>query len=270
MYSVEQLRVFETVVEHGSFSAAARLLRRTQASVSLLMSRLETELGFQVFERSGKKVTLNTAGRTLYTLCQRRSDALRHLTNIAKSLHAKIETEIKIYIDECFPRDSLCEVLEQFHLRFPHTQILAQRRALNADIIIVSSDEVKVNPNFADWEWHRLSTCKFVPITSSYAHRQESFIGTPWAPITPYDHASLTASNPQVVLQLILNDMGWSWVPEHLLALYKQGSDYQLLENKQQFYQQFLLGSPVDVGTATAWLVAKMNRELNTEVKNAS
>lgn len=270
MYSDEQLRVFETVVEYGSFSSAARSLGRTQASVSLLMARFETELGYQVFDRSGKRVELNKAGQKLYRLCQCRADVLRCLTNIAKSLHDNIETEVKLYLDECFPSHSIAGVLEQFHFRFPHTQIKMCQEPHVADLIIITSDEMQMKSEYVMWEWGPLMRSILVPVASSCGYEHEKFIQAPWTPSNPFDRSGLSAANPQVVLQLILNEMGWSWVPDYLLDTYRQDIDYQLLENKEPIVQQFMIGSKSSKGQATSWLLSKLKAELISEVNNAN
>ncbi|MBY6195933.1 LysR family transcriptional regulator [Vibrio hangzhouensis] len=269
MYSDEQLRVFETVVEYGSFSSAARSLGRTQASVSLLMARFESELGYQVFDRSGKRVELNKAGQKLYRLCQRRADVLRRLTNIAKSLHDNIETEVKLYLDECFPSHSIAGVLEQFHFRFPHTHIKMCQEPHGADLII-TSDDMQMKSEYVMWDWGVLMRSILVPVASCFGYQHEKFIQAPWTPSSPFDRSGLSAANPQVVLQLILNEMGWSWVPDYLLDTYRQDIDYQLLDYKEPIVQQFMIGSKQDNGQATAWLLLKLKEEFNLETDNAS
>jgi DNA-binding transcriptional LysR family regulator len=59
------LRAFASVVETGSVTAAARLLNRTQAAVSLQIKRLEDLLGKQLFEREHRRLTLTPAGERL-------------------------------------------------------------------------------------------------------------------------------------------------------------------------------------------------------------
>ncbi|MCP4200134.1 MAG: LysR family transcriptional regulator, partial [Proteobacteria bacterium] len=49
--SIRQLQAFSEIMRTGSVSAASRALNRTQPSVSAMLAKLETELGFQLFER---------------------------------------------------------------------------------------------------------------------------------------------------------------------------------------------------------------------------
>lgn len=59
------LRTFLAVAQHGSFSEAAEQVALTQAAVSFQMRALETELGRELFDRSGRLAILNAAGREL-------------------------------------------------------------------------------------------------------------------------------------------------------------------------------------------------------------
>lgn len=59
------LRTFLAVAQYGSFSEAAEQVALTQAAVSFQMRALETELGRELFDRSGRLAILNAAGREL-------------------------------------------------------------------------------------------------------------------------------------------------------------------------------------------------------------
>ena len=65
MSSIRVLRTFSAVASEGSFAAAAARVALTQAAVGQQMRALEHELRRPLFERQGKAVTLNEAGRAL-------------------------------------------------------------------------------------------------------------------------------------------------------------------------------------------------------------
>ncbi|WP_102348862.1 LysR family transcriptional regulator [Bacillus sp. Marseille-P3661] len=66
--TIHRLRIFQTVVESGSFSAASRRLNITQPSISAHIQALEQELGKSLFIRTpGKKSKLTETGEILYT-----------------------------------------------------------------------------------------------------------------------------------------------------------------------------------------------------------
>jgi DNA-binding transcriptional LysR family regulator len=65
MSSIRLLRTFLAVAAEGSFAAAAPRVALTQAAVGQQMRALEAELKRPLFERQGKAVLLNEAGRDL-------------------------------------------------------------------------------------------------------------------------------------------------------------------------------------------------------------
>jgi DNA-binding transcriptional LysR family regulator len=61
-----EMRVFQRVVEAGSFSEAARLLLMKPSTVSKLIGRIETRLGVRLLERSTRRLSLTTEGQIYY------------------------------------------------------------------------------------------------------------------------------------------------------------------------------------------------------------
>lgn len=60
-----QVAYFLQVVDSGSFSAAAEELYISQSSLSKQIMALEKELGFELFDRSKRKIALTAAGKAL-------------------------------------------------------------------------------------------------------------------------------------------------------------------------------------------------------------
>lgn len=65
------LRAFVAVAECEGFSAAARILNRTQSAVSLQIRRLEDRMGEELFCRDSRNVVLTTAGGRLLPYARR-------------------------------------------------------------------------------------------------------------------------------------------------------------------------------------------------------
>ncbi len=57
---------FCCVIEYGGFTAAARALARPKSSVSASVSRLETQLGARLLQRTTRRVRATEAGESLY------------------------------------------------------------------------------------------------------------------------------------------------------------------------------------------------------------
>ncbi|MDB5897238.1 MAG: LysR family transcriptional regulator [Ramlibacter sp.] len=60
--TLRQLKVFEAVARHRSFSRAAEELHQTQPAVSTQVRKLEEHAGLPLFEQLGKKIHLTPAG----------------------------------------------------------------------------------------------------------------------------------------------------------------------------------------------------------------
>ena len=61
--TLDQLRVLVMVADVGSFSAAARRVRRVQSAISKSIRTLEEALSIQVFDRAGKYPALRQPAR---------------------------------------------------------------------------------------------------------------------------------------------------------------------------------------------------------------
>lgn len=63
--TLRQLKVFEAVARHLSYSRAAEELHLTQPAVSIQVKQLESHAGLPLFEQLGKKIYLTPAGREM-------------------------------------------------------------------------------------------------------------------------------------------------------------------------------------------------------------
>ena len=66
-----QLRVFEAVARHLSFSRAAEELFLTQPAVSMQVKQLEESVGLPLVEQTGKRIRLTEAGTLMAQTARR-------------------------------------------------------------------------------------------------------------------------------------------------------------------------------------------------------
>jgi DNA-binding transcriptional LysR family regulator len=69
--TLRQLKVFEAVARHLSYTQAAHELHLSQPAVSMQIKQLEENTGLPLFEQVGKKTYLTEAGREMYHYCRR-------------------------------------------------------------------------------------------------------------------------------------------------------------------------------------------------------
>ncbi|WNC92243.1 LysR family transcriptional regulator [Paraburkholderia sp. FT54] len=67
---LSELKTFIAISQYGTFSGAGARIGLTQSAVSAQMQRLEEELGFALFDRTGRSATLNDAGRETLALAE--------------------------------------------------------------------------------------------------------------------------------------------------------------------------------------------------------
>ena len=69
-FSSRQLRAFHLVARHRSFARAAEELLITPSGLSVLIRELERQLGFRLFDRTTRQVTLTAFGNELITVTE--------------------------------------------------------------------------------------------------------------------------------------------------------------------------------------------------------
>src|SRR5262245_40401614 len=102
--SLDQLQVFLTVVETGSFAAAGRRLKRATSAVSYAIANLEMQLGLVLFDRhQTRRPVLTEAGSALVSKARAVSGELDDLRATAKGLVGGLEAEVSLVVDVILP-----------------------------------------------------------------------------------------------------------------------------------------------------------------------
>ncbi|SCB56967.1 DNA-binding transcriptional regulator, LysR family [Rhizobium aethiopicum] len=118
--TLDQLQVFLTVAETGSFSAASRALNRAQSVVSYTIANLEAQLEMPLFERSGaRQPKLTEAGKAMLEDARRILGDLQVMRARVKSLKEGLEAEVSVAISVMVPSQAVVDVLHEFRERFP-------------------------------------------------------------------------------------------------------------------------------------------------------
>jgi DNA-binding transcriptional LysR family regulator len=118
------LRAFTAVVDTGSVTAAARLLNRTQAAVSLQIKRLEDVLGQPLFGREHRRLILAPAGERLLANAQRLvtlNDAV-----FGQMTTREFEGEVRFGVPTDIVRSYIPPILRRFNAAWPHVRVTLQ------------------------------------------------------------------------------------------------------------------------------------------------
>ncbi|CUI06716.1 LysR family transcriptional regulator [Massilia antarctica] len=130
--SMDQLRTFIAAADEGSFSAAGRKLRRAQSVVSTTLANLELQVGFALFERTGRYPRLTEAGRAMLELARTAAHGMDEFKAKARSLAEGLEPELAVAVDVMYPIANLTAAVQAFHAAFPSTPLRLYVEALGA------------------------------------------------------------------------------------------------------------------------------------------
>ena len=129
--TLDQLRVFLTVVDVGSFAGAARKLNRATSVISYSISNLETQLGITLFDReSTRKPQLTEPGRTVLAEARTVSHGIDGLRAKVKGLLQGLEPEVHLALDVMLPTARIADALKAFRSEFPTVALRLHMEAL--------------------------------------------------------------------------------------------------------------------------------------------
>lgn len=97
-FNSENVKVFLAVLDHGSFSAAARVLKRVPSAISMTIAQLEAELDLTLFDRSGREPVPTALARALEPRARQVASHLTQLKVHALELHLGVERRLSIVI----------------------------------------------------------------------------------------------------------------------------------------------------------------------------
>lgn len=131
--TLDQLKVFLTVVDVGSFAGAARKLNRATSVISYSIANLEAQLGITLFDReSTRKPQLTEPGRTVLAEARTVSNGIDGLRAKVKGLLQGLEPEIHLALDVMLPTARVVDALKAFRAEFPTVQLHLHMEALGA------------------------------------------------------------------------------------------------------------------------------------------
>src|SRR3712207_2288590 len=119
---LRQLRYLLTIAEESSFTRAAEKLFVSQSALSQQIKLLESELGVQLLDRSGRKVLLTPAGGALLRQTRRALNALDEATVEIDELEALQRGELIVAAVETVVAYVIPEAVSQFAQRYPNVR----------------------------------------------------------------------------------------------------------------------------------------------------
>ncbi|CRM96905.1 Ben and cat operon transcriptional regulator [Pseudomonas sp. 22 E 5] len=124
MLDLRKLRYFLTVAEELHFGRAAIRLHLAQPPLTRQISALETELGFKLFDRTSRTVTLTAQGRSFLPYARGVLEQVELAQVIAGKLAAGAAGQLTLgYVSSIALSDLFSQAIQAFSLRFPDVQL---------------------------------------------------------------------------------------------------------------------------------------------------
>jgi DNA-binding transcriptional LysR family regulator len=135
--NTNDLKIFEAVARHGSFTKAAEAVYTVQSNVTARIKSLEEEFGAPLFSRSPRKVELTTAGRTLMKYYKRVDHLLEEAKKEMKNT-GHISGTLKIGCIETTMALKGPDIIKKFSASYPDVElefVSAMRGSLINDLL---------------------------------------------------------------------------------------------------------------------------------------
>ena len=116
-------RAFLAVAEHSTFSKAAESLFITQPAVSKRIAILEEQLGSKLFDRIGKRVMLNEAGRAILPIAERISQDFKESQRVIDNLSGHISGDLSLVTSHHIGLRRLPDSLKQYVESYPDVRL---------------------------------------------------------------------------------------------------------------------------------------------------
>ena len=142
---LKQLRAFYYAAHLESITRAAERLDITQTAVSTRVRALERELGAELFDRSGQRISRTPAGDTLYRLVAHLVTGVDDLLhNFSERSSAIVAEEIRIGATQCVATSILPVPFSRFHDLYPSIRLHIKRCVTEESANLLLADEVEL------------------------------------------------------------------------------------------------------------------------------
>ncbi|MCY1080995.1 LysR family transcriptional regulator [Archangium lansingense] len=126
---------FAEVVRTGSFTAAARSLGVSKATVSKQVMHLEETLGVRLLHRTTRKLSLSAEGEALYVRCRRMADELEAAKAEVLRLRGKPRGRLRVSAPMTFGLLHVVPAVPEFLERYPEVTLDLQLDDRMVDIV---------------------------------------------------------------------------------------------------------------------------------------
>jgi LysR family transcriptional regulator, carnitine catabolism transcriptional activator len=183
-YSSRQLRGFALAAQHRSFTRAAEALHVTPSGLSVLIRELENQLGFRLFDRTTRHVSLTAAGEQLLAVVRRGlADIDGAMSKVRQDVHQESRT-VSVGVGLMLASNMLPQAIAEFYTQRPEVRIDLRDVELNTVMQEVKVGNIDMgfgsfdrSPGIRRTPFFRFSLMVIRPEFGSGGHRTSS----PWS-----------------------------------------------------------------------------------------
>jgi len=138
----EQLKTLQAVVTSGSVTVAAEMLHKTKPAISMSIKRLESDAGFEIFDRSTYRLELTAKGKIYYQKAKQILAQVSQLNGLSESYTKNEEYAVRIALDSATHLDEIFKKIVPIQKKFPNTQLHFQSVKMLHTLTLLTNQEV--------------------------------------------------------------------------------------------------------------------------------
>ena len=120
----KQLETFRAVMLTGSMTIAAKQLHTSQPNVSRVIGKLETEIGFELFDRFAGRVQPTRAGEAFFKEIERAFMGLDSVAEAARAIRDLGQGVLRVATAASIAMSALPIAIRLFHERYPRLRVV--------------------------------------------------------------------------------------------------------------------------------------------------
>lgn len=128
-FTLAQIEAFACVCEAGTLTHAARRLKKDRSTVSELIEYLEMDLGYALFDRHTRPLTLTQAGEQLWRQSRLFLHEAQAFAHVARHIPEQLSTRLTLCYDPFTPRDFLLRLQQSLASRQIRLELILSERA---------------------------------------------------------------------------------------------------------------------------------------------
>src|SRR5580700_3809554 len=144
---LNDLRLFAEVVEHGSYTAAARSLGLQTSKLSRRVRALEEELGVRLLNRTSRSLSLTETGRQFHQHCLALVAESKAAKDIVDQTRTKPQGTVRISCPIALLSSGIAEIISRYIQHNHQVQVLVDATNRRVDVIDEGLDfAIRVRP----------------------------------------------------------------------------------------------------------------------------